>query len=490
MKAALYTRVSTDEQAEHGFSLEAQKKRLIEYCNKNNIEIYKLYSDEGISGHSIIKRKALQEMLQDAKEHKFNYVIAYKTDRISRNLLDLLTIKNQLDEADVELLLSDEAIDTKDDAGMTMFSIMGAFAELERKKITERMMAGKRQKLMNEHIKLKNGRVPYGYLYDDENKRYVIDESRRQIVELIYKLASQGWSYNKITRHIAEETAANSSDSKKKWYISDIRAILTNPMYKGYSGISYYYNFNDRAKKPKNSAILYKATNVEPYFTEEYWDTLYSQLEKKTQYFKRKHPIDSYIFSDVLFCATCGLKIGTRQHHSNYLYYVCNSKHKMYDNEHVCDYAININKFNNWFIDFIKGIDENNIKLSVSRPKDLDKELQAVRSQISLKEKNREVLLDKLMNGVIDDTEYRLASNMVIASLNSLKSQEKELSDKMDSLKEKEQTKRYNRLKIKALKVLVNDWDNLTDQAKKTLINSSINKIMITKDGIQEIEFN
>lgn len=155
MKAALYTRVSTDEQAEHGFSLEAQKKRLIEYCNKNNIEIYKLYSDEGISGHSIIKRKALQEMLQDAKEHKFNYVIAYKTDRISRNLLDLLTIKNQLDEADVELLLSDEAIDTKDDAGMTMFSIMGAFAELERKKITERMMAGKRQKLMNEHIKLK-----------------------------------------------------------------------------------------------------------------------------------------------------------------------------------------------------------------------------------------------------------------------------------------------------------------------------------------------
>ena len=74
MKAALYTRVSTDEQAEHGFSLEAQKKRLIEYCNKNNIEIYKLYSDEGISGHSIIKRKALQEMLQDAKEHKFNYV--------------------------------------------------------------------------------------------------------------------------------------------------------------------------------------------------------------------------------------------------------------------------------------------------------------------------------------------------------------------------------------------------------------------------------
>lgn len=94
------------------------------------------------------------------------------------------------------------------------------------------------------------------------------------------------------------------------------------------------------------------------------------------------------------------------------------------------------------------------------------------------------------MNGVIDDTEYRLASNMVIASLNSLKSQEKELSDKMDSLKEKEQTKRYNRLKIKALKVLVNDWDNLTDQAKKTLINSSINKIMITKDGIQEIEFN
>ena len=128
-------------------------------------------------------------MLKDAKEHNFDCIVAYKTDRLARNLLDLLTIKNTLDDADVELLLSDEPINTKDDTGMTMFSIMGAFAELERKKITERMMAGKRQKILTERKKIKVSNIAYGYLYDDTTKSYVIDEARKGTVDtsLLYK---------------------------------------------------------------------------------------------------------------------------------------------------------------------------------------------------------------------------------------------------------------------------------------------------------------
>lgn len=492
MRAALYIRVSTEEQAEHGYSLDAQKKRLIEYCNKNNIEIYKIYADEGISGHSITKRKALQELLQDAKEHKFEYLLAYKTDRLARNLLDLLTIKNALDDADVELILSDEPINTKDDTGMTMFSIMGAFAELERKKITERMMAGKRQKLLTEKKKIKVANVAYGYIYDDSTKKYVVDESRRSTVEKIYELAENGWSFNRINRYIVDVMVPATNDSKKNWYISDIRNILKNPLYKGYSGISYSANYND-TRKAKNPEILFKAENVEPYFTEEYWDKVYSIVNKKTQYFKRKHPSEDYIFSDVIFCADCGLKILTNQSSNGYhyfKYYLCNSKHRLYKTDQpLCYYQININKVNEWFKDFINNISVKNIELTISTPKNYQKELDSIRSQITLKERNRETLLDKLANEVITDSEYRLAANMIISSINQLKEQEKELTDKLGSLQEQEEQKKYSRLKIKALKKIVNAWDSYSNESKHNIINSCISKIYINKDGIKKIEF-
>ena len=492
MKAALYTRVSTEDQVEHGYSLEAQKKRLIEYCNKNNIEIYKIYTDEGISGHSITKRKALQEMLQDAKEHCFDCIVAYKTDRLARNLLDLLTIKNTLDDADVELILSDEPINTKDDTGMTMFSIMGAFAELERKKITERMMTGKRQKIITEKKKIKVSNIAYGYLYDDATKSYVIDEARKSTVEKIYELAEQGWSFNKITRYIVDNIAPVTNDPKKNWYISDVRNILKNPLYKGYSGISYCSNYFV-AKKNKNNEILLKMDNIEPYFTEEYWDRIYSIINKKTQYFKRKHPADDYIFSNILFCANCGLKIVTYQSSNGYKpykYYICNSKNRLYKiDQPMCNYQVNINKVNEYFINFVNNINDSSVEISTSTPKNYQKELDAIRSQIALKEKNRETLLDKLVNDVITDSEYRIASNMIISSINQFKEQEQEILKKMSTLQEHEQIKQYNKLKIKALKKVVASWDSLSNETKRQIINSCISKMYIDKDGIKKIEF-
>lgn len=492
MKAALYTRVSTEDQVEHGYSLDAQKKRLIEYCNKNNIEIYKIYTDEGISGHSITKRKALQEMLKDAKEHNFDYIVAYKTDRLARNLLDLLTIKNALDDADVELLLSDEPINTKDDTGMTMFSIMGAFAELERKKITERMMTGKRQKILTERKKIKVSNIAYGYLYDDTTKSYVIDETRKSTVEKIYELALQGWSYSKINRYVVNNIVPITNDPKKNWYISDIRNILKNPLYKGYSGISYCSNYFV-ARKNKNDAILLKMDNIEPYFAEEYWDRIYSVVSKKVQYFKRKHPAEDYIFSDVLFCASCGLKILTYQSSNGYKpykYYLCNSKNRLYKiNPPMCNYQININKVNEFFINFINNIKESSAEISTSTPKNYQHELDSIRAQIALKEKNRETLLDKLVNDVITDSEYRIASNMIISSINQFKEQEKEILMKMSALQEHEKIKQYNRLKIKTLKKLVSSWDTLSNEAKRQIVNSCISKLYINKDGIKKIEF-
>ena len=73
---AIYTRVSTLEQAEEGYSIDEQERLLMDYCRRNNYEVYKCYSDRGISGKDIKHRPALKELLKDAEDKKFDMVIS------------------------------------------------------------------------------------------------------------------------------------------------------------------------------------------------------------------------------------------------------------------------------------------------------------------------------------------------------------------------------------------------------------------------------
>lgn len=501
MRAALYTRVSTDEQVEKGFSLEAQKRRLIEFCNTNNYEIYKLYSDEGISGHSIAKRKSLQEMLKDAKDKKFDCVIVYKTDRLSRNLLDLLTIKKELDSAEVELLMSDESVDTSDDTGMAMFSIMGAFAELERKKICERLMSGKRQKIRTTGIKPKQAIPPYGYLYDDMNKRYIVDERYRQDIIKIYNLYESGYSYNQIAQYLVDNNVYFGR-SKTRWHASDIARIVKNPVYKGWTGISYY-GLIQTGLKLNNEPILIKATNVDPIISEEQWNRVNQKAQVKTNYFVRKYPSDTFVFARLLYCSNCEYCLSTNQsterksratgQNVRYFYYECNSKFKTYTNQEKCDgFLINTEKFNKMFIEFIKKIsNKNNFskKYSSTESKDLAKKKDSISLQIVVKTKQRETLLEKLMDGIITDEDYKFMSNKIVTDIEKLNNELEELTASISSLKD--QVNYENKIieYIKTLKNLTAAWDNICNEEKRYVLNQCIKKIYVSKTGINRIEF-
>lgn len=501
MKAALYTRVSTDEQVEKGFSLEAQKRRLIEFCNKNNYQIYKIYSDEGISGHSIAKRRSLQKMLNDAKENKFDCVIVYKTDRLSRNLLDLLTIKKELDSADVELIMSDESVDTSDDTGMAMFSIMGAFAELERKKICERLMSGKRQKIRTTGIKPKQAIPPYGYLYDDINKRYIVDERYRKDIIKVYELYEAGSSYNQIAQYLVNNNIYFGR-SKTQWHPSDIPRIVRNPVYKGWTGISYY-GMIQSGLKLDNEPILIKAANVEPIISEEQWNRVNQKAQVKSNYFVRKYPSDMFIFAGLLYCNDCGYCLSTNQSTerkskktgqiTKYFYYECNSKFKTYSSQEKCSgFLMNIEKFDKIFIDFIKEIsNKNNFikKYSSAESKDLLKKKDSITLQIAAKMKQRETLLEKLMNGTITDEDYKLMANKIVKDIDKLNAELGGLTSSISRLEDQISYENKITEYIKSLKNLIKAWDNITNEEKRYILNQCIKKIYVNKSGIIKIEF-
>ena len=136
MKAAIYCRVSTRDQTTLN-----QERILKEYCQRNNIDVYSIYLDEGVSG-SKTSREGLDLMLQDMRFGHFDTILVWKLDRLGRSTQHLLQILEELKNKNVRLICIDMNIDTNTPQGKFFFTIVGAFAELEREIIRERIYAG------------------------------------------------------------------------------------------------------------------------------------------------------------------------------------------------------------------------------------------------------------------------------------------------------------------------------------------------------------
>jgi DNA invertase Pin-like site-specific DNA recombinase len=136
MKAGLYLRVSTADQTTLNQEIELRK-----FCENNGLEIYSIYKDEGISG-SKTSRPQLDLMLQDMRNKCFDVIICWKLDRLGRSTQHLLQILEELQNKEVRLICIDMNIDTGTPQGKFFFTIVGAFAELEREIIRERIKLG------------------------------------------------------------------------------------------------------------------------------------------------------------------------------------------------------------------------------------------------------------------------------------------------------------------------------------------------------------
>lgn len=138
MKVAIYVRVSTLEQAESGYSIEEQVDKLTKYCDIKNWEIHKVYKDGGFSGSSI-DRPAISKLITDANRHKFDAVLVYKLDRLSRSQKDTLyLIEDIFTKNKISFVSLNENFDTSTPFGKASIGILAVFAQLEREKIKER----------------------------------------------------------------------------------------------------------------------------------------------------------------------------------------------------------------------------------------------------------------------------------------------------------------------------------------------------------------
>ena len=179
--AAIYVRVSTQDQAQHGFSLDAQEESLINYAKALGYEIFRLYKDEGKSAKNL-NRPEMQNMLKDAEARKFQAIFIYKLDRFSRSLKDLILTIDKLKEWGIDFVSLQDKIETASASGKLMFQIIGAFAEFERNIIGDRTTFGMERKAKEGGFITK---APFGYKL--VNKQLLIDESQTDKIKGIFE---------------------------------------------------------------------------------------------------------------------------------------------------------------------------------------------------------------------------------------------------------------------------------------------------------------
>jgi len=202
--AAIYIRVSTQDQAQHGFSLDAQQDSLANYAKVLGYEIFKIYRDEGKSAKDL-KRPEMINLLKDAEERKFQAIFIYKLDRFSRSLKDLILTIDKLKEWNIDFISLQDKIETASASGKLMFQIIGAFAEFERNIIGDRTKFGMERKAKEGGFITK---APKGYKL--VNKNLVIDEKDSQNVKKAFEefannsisLTQIGKKYNMTTTGI------------------------------------------------------------------------------------------------------------------------------------------------------------------------------------------------------------------------------------------------------------------------------------------------
>ena len=323
---AIYTRVSSAEQANSGLSLGMQKDECIKWAENLGYD-YKIFEDKGKSGANI-NRPALKALLEFVKNNKVKYILVWKLDRLTRSSRDFYgKIIPKIEKYNCDIASIYERFKNLEEVDELLLSIYLGQSEKELKNIKGRTKSVLKNRAENGyHL----GKAPVGYLNTrDEHRHGIIipDPNKAYYIKRIFELYSTGaFSMERLGTEMAQ---LGFKDSKDKPYPTKrIEDILKNPVYNG--KVSY----NEELFDGKH----------EPIISEE----LFHRIELMLENSKNKKPRgETYIYSNYIKCAKCGYSmIGTTKHGAHnsgtYIYYHCSNYTKAHKKEkNINENAIN-----------------------------------------------------------------------------------------------------------------------------------------------------
>ncbi|MDY3929064.1 MAG: recombinase family protein [Clostridia bacterium] len=445
--AAIYIRVSTDYQAEEGYSIEAQKEQLSAYCVSKNIKNYEYYIDGGWSG-SNINRPEIKRLIQDINEDKVSHVIVYKLDRLSRSQKDTLyLIEDVFIPHKVDFISLNESMDTSTPMGKLMIGILSAFAQLERENIRLRTRMGMKERVKS-GLWMGGGRIPFGFDYDI-NKGILVPNKDAEKVRQIYKLYIDGNSPQEIAIMLGLK------------YERLVVQILTR---KSNYGIIEYNGEEYQGKH-------------EPIISKEIYDmAMKCMLDRKAT---RANKSD-HLLTGLVYCGKCGAKMRYQKWSKDgRCKFVCYSQQKskpyLIKDPNCTQGKVWVEEVENIVInslmEFADNYDAGKLETIIeTNPLDL-----LTQQQNDLNKKLKKLYI---IYSEGDDDE------VLMETINDLKKQLVDINNKIEIEKNELITEERRKEKTKIFSTLRSMWKVMTPIQQKTIVRKLINKIVITDEHI------
>ena len=446
-RAALYARVSTEEQATYGISLDAQKERLLQYAKENGLTVVDIYCDEGVSARKRYTRRAeVIRLLDDVKAKKIDVILFIKLDRWFRNIADYYEVQTVLDQYNVQWIATEEDYDTTTANGRFSLNIRLAMAQDEADRTSERIKFVF-SKLVKEG-RVISGKAPKGFKIVD--KKPVIDEEVAKIVRAAFNKMADCRSMKKTQIYILQTYNVF-------WGMKEMKHILTNPWNIG------------------------KAYGIDGYCPAIVDESLFNLVGEIVSIRATRHDGTRsdrvYLFTGLLYCECCGRKMST---------YSCNNKNKNGEITNTFIYyrcqahinrlcemkkQANQDKLEQYLLENISSLAEA-YNFSIKEKK---KNKPKAKTDIAKIKEKLEKLKDLYLNGLILKEMYE---KDYLALAKTLEEAEKNFA---------EEPKPIN---TSFFKDFHNIYNSLDKEGRKALWSRIIKKIVVTESGDYIVTFN
>ena len=472
MKAAIYTRVSTEEQRDYGYSIDGQIRELKDYCVRKKYDVIGIYNDAGFSGKNM-NRPELERLLDDIKKGLVDVVVAIKVDRLTRDGYDGQWLLKYCQENDVLLDLMYEQFDVNTSNGEMMYGMNLLFAQRERKEIGARTKKGLEEAVRQGKYPTQ---CPLGYIRNLEGK-LEIDPVSSLVIKEIFELYSTGMSMNAIAIKLQDEGRFNKFNTK--WREDKILKIIANPIYKGEC------HWRRTVSKGKQNPVIVLPNHSPKIVSEELFDKCQNQVIKNKHGGYGEH---IHIFHNIVKCPYCNkpmsnyFTIKKRASGDKEFYYVicknptCDGKSKIYSTEKIENALIQL--LHQITIDY----KQNEWELLLPNNKN-NTELDFINKALSKLKTDESKLLELYLNSSINVEVINKKNEQIQNDIKKLELQKSKYETVEEDYSYNNLVEMFKEKDKNNLVGIDNLWDLLDRKDKKKIISKYIKTIEIITDN-------
>ncbi|WP_048600657.1 recombinase family protein [Rubeoparvulum massiliense] len=487
----IYVRVSTEEQAKKGYSLDSQLLECKKIAAANKILEY---IDDGYSGE-FLERPALMKLREDVRDGLIAKIICYDPDRLSRKLMNQLIIDEEFRKHGVDVVYVNGDFENTPD-GRMFYMMRGAIAEYEKAKINERMSRGRKQKAREGKV-VKNYHI-YGYDYDKALGQLIIREDEARVVQLIFNLFTKPNTVVRGINGIAKYLTEQGIPTKRGavvWHRQVVRQILFNPVYKGEfiqnkwnteGMLVNKYKINDDERipmklRPEEEWIVVDSPAI---ISEEQFEHA-QQLLAESRRRWAKQGVRTYLLSGLVRCGTCHNTMTGRRYKNwdTHVLEYTDVKNTAGAKNVGCGNRIRVEEIDaivwNYITDILNNL--NNISEFESQHESStyeELELERITTEIKKIQKGKKRLLSLFAMEKMDEEDIR-------KSLQELKEREEQLIARYQVLREKFGEEKEREVSKATLQQIVDFYfrkGEFTVEEKQEMLRTLVKEIIVYQD--------